>query len=130
MQMTLDLSAPPLKQARAVGEIAMKRATAAAERRVPSFADRAQALILEKLKHGPASGEDCTDYVRAALPMKDGRALGTCYAVLAKRGLIEQAGACKRKRGHGTAGGIVWRLTTPGPVTRNESGQFKALETV
>lgn len=130
MQFALDLSAPTLKQARAAGDVGMARATEAAERRTPSFRERAEALILEKLRRGPASGEDITDFVRAALPMKDGRALGSIYSSLARRALIEQADTCKRRRGHGTAGGIVWRLTDAGRLLRDQQGRFApALET-
>jgi hypothetical protein len=125
MQTALNFDAPPLAQARAVGEIGMQRAERAAERDEPGFRDRAGALILAKLAHGPASGEDCTDYVRAAgMQMKDGRALGATYAQLIDRGLIRKVGDCKRRRGNGTSGGSVYMLTTPGPVTRNEQGRF------
>lgn len=128
-QLALDLSAPSLAQARAAGEIGMQRAQQAAERLDSSFTEKAQALILKRLARGPASGEACTDFVRAAgLQMADGRALGATYAALLRRGLIHKVGECKRSRGNGTAGGSVYALTTPGPVTRNESGQFKALE--
>jgi hypothetical protein len=123
-QAALNFDAPPLAQARAAGEVAMERATAAAERREPSFRERAEALILEKLRRGPASGEDVTDYVRAALPMKDGRALGSIYLSLAHRGLIEKAGSAPRRKGHGTSGAIVWRLTEAGRLLRDEQGRF------
>lgn len=123
-QLTIDLAAPSLKQARAAGEAGMARATEAAERRVPSFRERAEALILEKLRRGPASGEDITDFVRTALPMKDGRALGTPFAVLSQRGLIEQCGTCKRRKGHSGAGGRIWRLTEAGRLLRDEQGRF------
>ena len=118
---------PPLEIARAMGEAGMQRAAEAAERIEPSFTERAAALILEKLKHGPASGEDCTDYVSAAgLKFADGRALGKAYARLAARGLIQQVGSCPRRKGHGGAGGRIWKLTTPGLVQRGARGRFAA----
>lgn len=128
-QLALDFTAPPLAQARAAGVEGARRAETAAARVEPSFREKAEALILQKLARGAAPGEDITDFVRAAgLPMADGRALGATYSSLAKRGLITQVGSCKRRRGHGTAGGIVWALTTPGPVLRDGRGQFASLE--
>lgn len=109
MQATLDFDAPPLAQARAVGAIAGQLATDRAARETPSFRERAEATILAKLATGPASGEDCTDYVAACgINFADGRALGSIYASLIRRGLIKVVGECKRKRGHGSRGGSVY----------------------
>jgi hypothetical protein len=124
MQTALDFGLPPLAQARAMGDTGMQRAAEAAERRIPSFSERAQALILEKLRRGPASGEDITDYVRQVLPMKDGRALGKAFASLSQRGLIQQVGECPRRKGHGGAGGRIWSLTESGRLLRDEQGRF------
>lgn len=107
-QVTLDLRPPDLPTARAVGQIAQRLATDKAERDTPNFSARAEAAILAKLAAGPASGEDLTDYVRERLPMKDGRALGSIYASMNRRGLIRIAGHCLRKKGRGTAGGHIW----------------------
>jgi hypothetical protein len=126
-QVALDFDTPPLAQARAIGQAAAEKAEQRAERHTPGFSERAQALILEKLSRGPASGEDVTDFVRAVLPMKDGRALGNAYATLAAQGLIRAAGACKRRRGHGSSGGTVWALTTPGAVRRGQAGRFEGV---
>ncbi len=105
MQTAFDFSA-----VRALGHTGAALATDRAERESPGFTERARALILERLAQGPASGEDCTDYCRErGLQFKDGRALGSVYSSLRRSGLIEEAGSCKRRRGHGTAGGIVWR---------------------
>lgn len=128
-QLALNFAAPPLAVARSMGEVGMQQAEQAAARVEPSFRERAEALILQKLARGPASAEDCTDYVRAAgLQMADGRALGATYASLRSRGLIHKVADCPRRRGHGTAGGSVYALTTPGPVTRSEGGRFSRLE--
>lgn len=111
MQLSINFDAPPLSQARAAGDIGMQRAQARAERDEPGFSQRAEALIIEKLKHGPASGEACTDYVRAAgLRMADGRALGWAYQDLISRGVIVRVGECPRARGHGTRGGSIYAL--------------------
>jgi hypothetical protein len=108
-QSCLDFSAPPLAQARAVGAIASQLATDKAERECQDFRARAEAAILAKLAAGPASGEDLTDYVRdCGVSFKDGRALGSVYASMQRRGLIRIVGECKRRRGHGTSGGHIW----------------------
>jgi len=54
-QLPLDLT-PSLKQARAVGEVGMARATERAVKAEPTFRERAESLILEKLRRDPASG--------------------------------------------------------------------------
>lgn len=127
MQQRLEFSPPPVDQARAIGQAAAKLAEQRAERATPGFSERAQALILEKLARGPASGEDITEFVRKVLPMKDGRALGHAYSTLASHGLIRAVGSCKRRRGHGTAGGIVWSLTTAGAVQRDRAGRLEGV---
>ncbi len=100
-----------LPAARQAGKHAAQLATERAEHEAPGFGERARALILERLGQGPASGEDCTDYCASkGLQFADGRALGSIYSSLRRAGLIEPAGFCARRRGHGTAGGIVWRL--------------------
>jgi hypothetical protein len=123
-QFALAFEAPPLQQARALGAEGMRRAEESASRTEPQFRSRAEALIVEKLRRGPASGEAITDFVRSVLPMKDGRALGGAYLSMAHRGLIEQVGNCPRKKGHGTSGGKVWSLTERGRLLRDASGRF------
>jgi len=101
-QLVLDFS-------RRLGDRGAALALDKAERECPDFSARAEAAILAKLATGPASGEDCTDYCRdCGIPFKDGRALGSVYASLARRGLIRCIGFCLRKRGNGTAGGRIW----------------------
>lgn len=104
-QLVLDFS-------RRLGDRGAALALDKAERDCPDFSARAEAAILAKLATGPASGEDCTDYVReCGVPFKDGRSLGWIYADLRKRGLIRVVGTCSRRRGHGTAGGLIWERT-------------------
>ena len=107
-QLTIDF-------ARTLGDAGAAQATARAEREAPGFSERARELILQRLAQGPASGEDCTDYCREqGLSFADGRALGSIYASVRRTGLIVVAGYCPRRRGPGTAGGIVWTLTDKG----------------
>lgn len=110
-QASLNFNAPPLAQACAVGQHAAQLATDRAERETPNFRARAEAAILAKLATGPASGEDLTDHVAACgIEFKDGRALGSIYASMRRRGLIVVVGTCPRRRGHGCAGGNRYAL--------------------
>lgn len=108
-QSTMDVRPPDLATARAVGEVASNLATDKAERDAPGFVSRAEHFVLAKLATGPASGEDITDYVRLqGVEFKDGRAMGSVFASMNRRGLIRIVGECKRRRGHGTSGGHIW----------------------
>lgn len=108
-QLTIDFEDTRVSAARAAGRIAGQLAADRAEREAPGFSERAEAAILARLAAGPASGEDLTDHVAACgVQFKDGRALGGIYSSLRKRGLIRVAGTCNRRKGHGTAGGLIW----------------------
>lgn len=110
-QLAIDAATPTLSQARSTGQAAQKLATDRAERDTPNFSERAEAAILAKLLQGPASGEECTDYVRASgVPIKDGRELGSLYRSMRRRGLIQIVGYCDRAKGHGTGGGKLYAL--------------------
>lgn len=109
-QLCIDFSAPPLAQARAVGEVASRLATQRAERETSDFSARAEAAILQRLKLGQASGEDLTDYVQQQVGFKDGRCLGSLYRSMRLRGLIRIVDTCDRRKGHGTGGGKVYAL--------------------
>lgn len=101
-QLILDFS-------RRLGDRGAGLALDKAERECTDFSARAEAAILAKLATGPASGEDCTDYVRdCGVPFKDGRALGAIYASLLRRGLIVVIGETRRRRGHGSRGGSIY----------------------
>lgn len=108
--MTATLQATTLAAARAAGQLGQHLATDRAERETPNFSARAEAAILAKLATGPASGEDLTDHVRASgVEFKDGRALGCVIGSMSRRNLIRVVGTCPRRRGHGTAGGLIWK---------------------
>ena len=98
---------------RRLGDRMANLATDKAERECTNFSSRAEAAILAKLEKGPTSGEDLTDYVReCGIPFADGRALGSIYASLRRRGLIRVVGTCPRRRGNGTQGGSIYALGT------------------
>lgn len=111
-QVAIDFEASPMVQARAVGQVAAELAQQRAERKDPDFTERAKAHILEQLRlRGEASGETLTDSCKAAgiAPAND-RAFGSVYSSLARAGEISCVGFCLRAKGHGTAGGRVWRI--------------------
>ena len=61
----------------------------------------------------PLSGEQLTDdcVIFGIVPASgEARAFGAVYASLSRRGLIEKAGTCQRRKGHLTGGGTLWRL--------------------
>lgn len=83
-----------------------------AENAGPDFATAARAFVLNYLRvMGPTSGEDLSDACLAEnIVPHSTKAFGPVYAKLRRDGLIEHDSYCLRRRGHGTAGGIVWKL--------------------
>jgi hypothetical protein len=73
----------------------------------------AKAAILELLSDGrPRSGEELVDHcLRRGIVPHDQRAFGSVFSRLAQAGAIEAVGFTERKKGHGTAGGRIWRAT-------------------
>lgn len=106
-QLTLD-------QAIARRNVAIDRVEQNAEAYFAEFSRKAQTFVLEYLqRQGDASGEAITNACRkAGIGPHDDRAFGPVYLALAKRKKIVKAGFCPRTKGHGTSGGIVWRLGT------------------
>jgi len=111
-QCPIDFDTPPITQARAVGQAAAELAQQRAERKEPGFSERAAKHILFSLGHlREASGEALTDLCkRDGITPPDDRAFGSVYAQLVRKGLIRCVGFVSRAKGHGTAGGRVWRL--------------------
>lgn len=112
MQYPFDFDTPPAEQARAVGQVAADNAEQRAEHREPGFSERAAKHILFSLSHLiEASGEALTDLCkRDGITPPDDRAFGGVYARLVREGRIRCVGFVSRAKGHGTAGGRVWRL--------------------
>lgn len=77
-----------------------------------AFIRRAKEFVLEYLQTGQASGEDIMEACKRAgiRPHNDDRAFGAVYLQLSREGRIEKCGETIRKKGHGTAGGNLWRL--------------------
>jgi hypothetical protein len=111
-QAAFDFETPTLPVARAIGEAAMRCAIDRADRDEPGFSERAKAFVIQYLtERGTASGEDITDACKAAgIVPADDRAFGPVYSTLRRRSAIAFAGFCARRKGHGTAGGCLWRL--------------------
>jgi hypothetical protein len=82
----------------------------------PGFAELAREFILAYLAGSPpTSAEDLSDACLAAgIRPHDLRAFGPVVQSLARAGKIVKAGACPRRRGHGTAGGNLWALAGGG----------------
>lgn len=85
--------------------------TAKAERVSGFDTAAAKAAVLELLADGrPRSGEELVDHCRRlGIVPHDDRAFGSVFARLAQAGAIEAVGFTERKKGHGTAGGRIWR---------------------
>lgn len=85
-----------------------------AQQRRARFVAEACVFVLSYLaaSPGPVSGETLTLACKATgIVPHDDRAFGAVYMRLSRTGKIHRAGAVRRERGHGTSGGILWRLT-------------------
>lgn len=91
---------------------ALERVAQRAQSTRATFLEDARAFVLAHLEqHGPTSGERLTLACKAAgIEPHDDRAFGAVYMGLVRQGRIAKAGTVRRERGHGTAGGNVWRL--------------------
>ena len=111
---TIDFG-PLFAQAKpsATGAAAGQACLAKAERTTAFDAESARYAIIELLADGVArSGEQLVDHcTRLGMVPHDARAFGPVLATLARRGLIEAVGFTTRAKGHGTAGGRLWRAT-------------------
>lgn len=76
------------------------------------FRREAEEFVLAFLRrNGETPGEFITDACKAeGIVPHDDRAFGPVYCALAKAGKIIKVASCQRRKGHGTNGGIVWRL--------------------
>lgn len=81
------------------------------------FPQRARRFVLTHLRrHGPTSGEDLTDAMKNAgihHPESD-KGYGGIYKGMHKHDLIEAYGDGNRRKGNGTRGATIWRITTKG----------------
>lgn len=77
------------------------------------FRERARVFVVAYLTaNGATSGEEISLACKAAgIKPHDDRAFGPVYFALCREGKIEKCGQVRRTRGHGTAGGNVWRVT-------------------
>jgi hypothetical protein len=100
--------------AAAAGRAAAEACTAKAEQVTAFDAARARAAVLELLADGQArSGEAIVDHCqRLGLVPHDARAFGAVFGKLRRMELIEVVGYVERAKGHGTAGGRLWKATS------------------
>jgi hypothetical protein len=84
------------------------------------FSDRARGFVLTQLRRcgreAGISGEDLVDALGAAgiTPGGDGRRYGPVFARLSEEDLIERYGVGQRRKGNGTLGATIWRITAKG----------------
>lgn len=112
----IESGTPTREQARELGEAGMARAEKGAG---AGFTDRAKAFALKYLASVPhSSTELITDACKLAgiKPARDDRAFGAVYASLLRSKDIVKIGDCKRRKGHGTAGGSVVALASKWPA--------------
>lgn len=76
------------------------------------FAEKARRHVLAHLDWlGNVSGEEIVNAGEAkGITAHTAKAWGPVFGWLSRKKLIVKAGYCQRTKGHGTAGGIVWRL--------------------
>ena len=76
------------------------------------FRLRARRFIFNFLsQRGPHSSEEVTNACKdAGIIPHDDRAFGPVYMSLCRDRVIVKCGQCVRKKGHGTAGGNIWRV--------------------
>ncbi len=80
------------------------------------------------VEFGAASGEDVVDAMQAdglTPPTGDGRAYGPAIQGMSHRGLIEPYGDGTRRKGNGTRGATIWRITAKGRVELAAMGSAK-----
>lgn len=90
------------------------------------FASKVTRFVLGHLvEFGPTSGEDVVDAMQAAglnPAHGDGRAYGPAIQGMSSRGMIEAYGDGSRRKGNGTRGATIWRITTKGRTELAERG--------
>jgi hypothetical protein len=92
------------------GAMAAESCADAAERRGWDR-EAAGSFILDYLaEHGPTPGEVLVTKASQGNSPPDARAFGAVFMTLCRRKLIEKCGYTRRSKGHGTHGGLVWRL--------------------
>lgn len=106
------MTSPSLFDALKARDEAIAAVSANAEQSSPGFAERAEACILSHLAaHGPTPGEDLTGAcIEAGIVPRNTKAFGGVYLKLANKKRIVKDGYVARRKGHGTSGGIRWRL--------------------
>ena len=117
---TIPVSGIPVAEAELMervtseGDLGMRRAERRAERETaPGFSDRLAAYFYAVLlSRGPQTGEQLTDAAcEAGLVPGDARCCGRAFQVLLTIGAeIVPGVVVPRRRGHGTAGGRLYRV--------------------
>jgi hypothetical protein len=101
-----------VRSARAAGQDASEQCAAKAERTTTFSTHLAREWVLNHLdRHGPTSGEDLVDGMKSSgMQTHDDRCFGPVFSSLVRDERITQYGMSLRRKGHGTAGGVIWRI--------------------
>jgi hypothetical protein len=93
-----------------IGRREAERCADAAERRGWDGAAATAFVLAYLAEHGPTPGEVLVTEASRDNPPHDGRAFGAVFGRLSRAGRIVKHGFTTRRKGHGTAGGIIWAL--------------------
>jgi hypothetical protein len=99
------------EEPRQAGAVAAQACADKAERETGFDSEKAGEFVLDFLrKQGETPGESLVNQaVAAGHRPHDHRAFGAVFQRLVRRGLIACAGFTTRSKGHGTAGGRIWK---------------------
>lgn len=108
-----EIAPPPVMSSRPRPDVRAFNAKLSTE-----FASKVSRFILGHLcEFGAVSGEDIVDAMELAGVKPehgDGRAYGPAIQGMSHRGLIEAYGDGNRRKGNGTRGATIWRITDKG----------------
>jgi hypothetical protein len=113
MQQQLELGAMTSpRAARATGDVMAAACTDKAKRVAEFDFEGACKFVLGWLtRHGATPGEELVNNAIAhGHRVHDARAFGSVFRVLSVRKQIRCIGYCERQKGHGTAGGRIWKI--------------------
>jgi len=116
-----EIAPPPVVSTRLRPDVCAINARLSTE-----FASKVARFVLGHLvEFGPTSGEDFVDAMQQSglTPTHgDGRAYGPAIQGMSHRGLIEAYGDGSRRKGNGTRGATIWRVTAKGRIELSTMG--------
>lgn len=123
MQQTMELPGFDMPPPAAKARVDLKAFNAALG---TEFQAKVARFVLGHLvEFGVQSGEDVVDAMQTSgllPPTGDGRAYGPAIQGMSARGLIEPYGDGTRRKGNGTRGATLWRVTAKGRIELSAMG--------